>query len=72
MLLDANGRKIPARQMTANAVIFVSTDGDNWSPVKPYNVPKALKDPEAMGYLMAGEIIELADGDLYKAQKVAA
>lgn len=70
MILNANGRKIDMpKTKTAKAVIFVSEDGDTWQPVKPYNVPDWLKDPAAMGHMMAGELLEdLNAQKIYKAE----
>lgn len=74
MILDPRGRKIRMPQtMTANAIIFVSDDGDTWQPLEPSSVPGWLKDPATMGYLIAGEILEgLECGKIYKAETIDA
>ncbi|WP_027854692.1 hypothetical protein [Marinobacterium litorale] len=73
MILQANGKPIPYKtiETAAQAVVFISTDGNHWAPVAPDDVPDSLKHPDNMGLMMAGEILELANGCLYKAEKVS-
>ena len=48
-------------------VVFSSPDpdGGNWTPVAPKDVPDAIKDPDVMGSLVAGEIGKIVDGELW-------
>jgi hypothetical protein len=72
MILGPNGRKIRQPvQKKARAVIFVSENGENWTPISPETVPEWLQEPYTMGLMMAGEVLEDIDGQkLYKAQAV--
>lgn len=56
-------------------VVFSSPDPDNgrWSLVNPEDVPDAIKDPDVMGNLVAGDIAKPTDGELwYRAEKADA
>lgn len=71
MILDSQGKPIQ-RQMTAQAVIFVSDDGEVWEPLKPYNVPDWLKDNDVMGYMLNGEVVSLENtGPFYCAEALS-
>lgn len=72
MILDARGRKISIpTESTAKAVVFVSDDGESWSPEKSYNLPDWVKEPDAMGYMLSGEILSIDDtGPYYKAERI--
>lgn len=51
-------------------VVFASIDQDTWFPIKGYNVPPEIKgSADAMGYLVAGEILEL-ETVFYAARKL--
>ncbi|NIB43808.1 hypothetical protein HBA55_29670 [Pseudomaricurvus alkylphenolicus] len=57
-LVDTSGTPL-VQKKAAKAVFFVSGDGEHWELLKPADVPDGLKDHDVMGYLMAGEIIEI-------------
>ena len=61
---------------TANLIIYASVNGrDTWHPLLPDEVPEWLKEPDTMGYLVAGEMaFKPSEGDSgslwYRAEKV--
>lgn len=67
MIVDSKGK--PISNTMAKAIVFVCED-DTWRPLKPYNVPDAIKAPDAMGQMLSGEILELSDGRLYRAERL--
>ncbi|GAA0586692.1 hypothetical protein ACFQH5_20240 [Halomonas salifodinae] len=67
-LFDARGRKMRPATATAKAVVFVSEDGESWTPVMAYNVPESIKALDAMSWMLQGEILETAGGKLYRAE----
>lgn len=69
-LLDPSGKPIQKTRV-AQFVFYVSDDGiDNWSPLKPDEVPEELKDPDLIGYMAAGEILESPESKFYRVQKM--
>lgn len=81
MILDASGKKISVRKsmslakknLQAKAVVFISPDLKNWSPVHFSSVPERIRDDKrVMGALMKGEIISLNDdsGPYYIAEPI--
>lgn len=73
-ILDQNGQPVEAAQtVQERAVVFVSETGDDWEPVKPYNVPDWVKREEVMGDMMRGEIVSLDEaGPFYCAKPLGA
>ena len=69
MIVDANGKKFRPAQRDAKAIVFVSSDGEWWEPVMPYNVPECIKAPDIMAAMLAGEIIETSRKQYYMAEK---
>lgn len=43
---------------TANLVILRSPDLKAWEPVLPKNVPEWVKDPEVIGHLVTGHMVQ--------------
>ena len=81
MILDARGKKISIREsmkasrknLQARAVVFISPDLENWSPVHYSSVPERIKDDKrVMGALMRGEIVSLNNdsGPYYIAEPI--
>lgn len=71
-IVDSRGHKFRIPKPTAaNAVVLVCEDGESWRPLEPFNVPDTIKDPEMMGYMMAGEELETDDGRLFKVECIA-
>lgn len=60
--IDPIGRPLSTPRQ-AMAVFFVSVDGDNWEPVKQYNVPAELLDHDVVACMMRGEMISIGDGN---------
>lgn len=55
--------------MLANIVVYQG-DGESWTPLKPAETPEWLKEPQIMGEMVAGYIVE-RDGEFYRAKKLA-
>jgi len=68
MILDKSGKPIRKVEATAKAVVFKSSDGESWEPVHGYSVPKCVTDPEAMGWMLEGQIIETNESTFYRAE----
>ncbi|MCA9340177.1 MAG: hypothetical protein KDA17_04660 [Candidatus Saccharibacteria bacterium] len=72
-ILDAKGSPIKTRTTTttASAVVFVSDDAQSWQPVKAFNVPDWVKEPDVMSDMLTGVIVSLEEaGPFYKAKRV--
>jgi hypothetical protein len=54
----------------ANIVVYRMAGQDQWEPIMPADTPALLKEPEVMGEMVAGYIIE-HDGAFYRAKKLA-
>ena len=52
----------------ANIVVYKG-DGEAWTPLTPSATPEWLKEPDIMGEMIAGYIVE-RDGDFYRAKKL--
>lgn len=69
-ILDAQGRPLKTRTATAEAVVFVSDDAENWTPVMAYNLPDWVKNDDVMSDMLAGIIVSLEEtGPFYKAER---
>ena len=55
-IIDINGKKLEKKAF-AMAAVYISTDGETWGIMPPKQVPDWVQLPEAMGDMMAGEII---------------
>lgn len=53
----------------ANIVVYQAADG-KWTPILPADTPEWVKEPEVMGDMIAGAIVE-RDGQFFRARKVS-
>ena len=61
-------RKIPsntAGKKLVRAVVFASDDGVEWVVLSPELVPAWVKTADAMGYMLAGQVLSLEDSGPY-------
>lgn len=68
MILDEKGKPIRKVEATAKAVVFTSKDGEVWEPLHGYNVPECIREPEVMGWMLDGQIIETTSHQYYRAE----
>ena len=70
MIVDSTGRQMKTKSRR-QAVVFASSDGENWEVVMPDEVPLRIKtNPDVMAYMMDGEIIETMEGRYYRAETI--
>ena len=60
MLVDVNGKPL-RKTNAADAVIFVSEDGEDWMPMEPKLVPSWVKSHDVMGDMMQGGIVSCGE-----------
>ena len=72
MIVDHTGRPIKKTTATAQAVVFVSDDCENWEPVRGYNVPGWVREPDVMAELLNdGAVVFISeDGPFYRAERL--
>ena len=52
-------------------IVLASESGvDNWKAVPPESIPEWIKDPQTMGYLVAGDMAQADNGEWYRAHKI--
>jgi hypothetical protein len=59
------------RTKAATIVVYECVGPEEWKPLKPAEVPDWLKEPEVMGEMVKGWILEGVDGKFYRAKKLA-
>jgi len=60
MGIDSKDINVSRAAVIGRFITFKSDDdGETWEPVKPFNIPEGLKDPEVVGQMAQGFMAQL-------------
>jgi hypothetical protein len=65
VIVDAKGKPL-RRRNTINqqsAIVFTSSDLDNWTPMKMEELPDTIRNPDVMALLIQGEVVSLGEDE---------